>query len=161
MEDKRKIAAKSGQLRYYTERKYEESPILKSMDPYRQELPIGYAKNCTRRIDVRESTKDCRDDLGFGIIHARYLDMPAVMDGVDHYNAFALLDLMANVYDENDAKAPQNSTVLDALAYLETRPGYTVECCAVFIRATQTGWTARAARGRTTTASWIRYSIPL
>ena len=35
MEDKRKIAAKSGQLRYYTERKYEESPILKSMDPYR------------------------------------------------------------------------------------------------------------------------------
>lgn len=49
------------------------------------------------------------------------------MDGVDHYNAFALLDLMANVYDENDAKAPQNSTVLDALAYLETRPGYTVE----------------------------------
>ena len=44
MEDKRKIAAKSGQLRYYTERKYEESPILKSMDPYRQELPIGYAK---------------------------------------------------------------------------------------------------------------------
>ncbi|GEM_PF-3815871 len=127
MEDKRKIAAKSGQLRYYTERKYEESPILKSMDPYRQDLPIGYAKNCTRRIDVRESTKDCRDDLGFGIIHARYLDMPAVMDGVDHYNAFALLDLMANVYDENDAKAPQNSTVLDALAYLETRPGYTVE----------------------------------
>ena len=87
--------------------------------------------------------------------------MPAVMDGVDHYNAFALLDLMANVYDENDAKAPQNSTVLDALAYLETRPGYTVEMLRRFIRATQTGWTARAARGRTTTASWIRYSIPL
>lgn len=74
MEEKRKIAAKSRQLSYYIERKYEESPILKSMDPYRQELPIGYAKNCTRRMDVRESTKDCKDDLGFGIIHARYLD---------------------------------------------------------------------------------------
>ncbi len=127
MDNAKKTIHTTKQLNYFREHKYEESPILKSMDPYRQELPIGYATNCTRRIDIRESTKDQRGDLGFGIIHARYTEMNHVLDGIDQYNALMLTDLMANVYNEEGSTANHSQIYSDVMAYLETRPVEAIE----------------------------------
>ena len=110
------------QLQYYMEYEAEKSPILKSMDPYRQELPIGYAKNCTRKLDYEQSTRNMDGVLGFGKIHANLANIDILEENMQFYRSMVLCDLLANVYSEKGAKGHNGECDGSTEAYLQDRP---------------------------------------
>lgn len=123
----RKRAERSEQLSYYIEQKFSKSPVLKSMDPHRQELPIGYAKNCTRRLSYYDGTVDMNGALAFGKIHMNAKKVSMVNDNLQMYRILVLLDLMKDVYDEDGAGLKGDADEADALAFLEAHPDYVAD----------------------------------
>lgn len=118
-----KINPGSKQLNYFREEKYNDNPKLKQFDFFRQEIPIGYAENCTRRFDMLDGMVDCPDLLNMGRVRVRPEYARLIAQNLNMYFTKVVLDLMTYVYLEGD-KFADNVSQADAAVYLEQNPDH-------------------------------------
>lgn len=90
-------------MSYIDERKFGANEKLKPYDAFAEELPITYAIGCVRHIAAPLSREimDCVPCFGQIITDPQV--KPAVEDNLDYYKRLLAIDLLVNVYGDENA----------------------------------------------------------